>query len=169
MEMIVLRAVHILGGVFWAGGLIVVARFVEPSARAMGPDGRKFMLKFAASGFPVAMMISAILVILAGLRMYDILYVPSDGWAPHNRTTWALCLGAATAIIAVIIGIVVSRPTADRMAALSKAIDAGGGKPTDEQSATTAVLGRRLVVAARLQAALVVFTVLMMAIARYLN
>ena len=33
---IVLRVLHIGGGVFWAGGMFVVAGYVEPAATAAG-------------------------------------------------------------------------------------------------------------------------------------
>jgi hypothetical protein len=80
-----------------------------------------------------------------------------------------LACGATTAIIAVLIGMTVSRPAADGMAAVAKEIEAAGGKPTDTQAATAAALRGKLVIAARVQTVLVVFTVLMMAIARYVS
>ena len=38
-----LRIIHIVGGVFWVGGSIVMTYFVGPAVGAMGEAGPKFM------------------------------------------------------------------------------------------------------------------------------
>jgi uncharacterized membrane protein len=167
-EALLLRIVHIVAGVFWAGGFFMLVLFIEPTTRAMGPDGGKFMSKLAGSKFPIAMTVAGTLTILAGLRMYQIAYA-AQGWAPTSRTTMTIQAGAATAILALIIGITVSRPAAAKMAALAQAVQQGGGKPTDAQAAEIARVRGRLVGSARINAALVAFTVVMMAVARYVN
>jgi len=41
--MIVLRVIHIICGVFWAGTVMVMAWFVLPTAQALGQPGGAFM------------------------------------------------------------------------------------------------------------------------------
>ncbi|MBA3672180.1 MAG: hypothetical protein H0W68_09190 [Gemmatimonadaceae bacterium] len=44
---IILRLVHILSGVFWAGSAIFNDRFVAPTIRALGADSGKVMRELA--------------------------------------------------------------------------------------------------------------------------
>ncbi len=63
-----LRIVHIVGGVFWAGGAFVMAWFIEPAVRAAGDDGRRFMQRLGATGtFTRTMAAAAGATVLAGL------------------------------------------------------------------------------------------------------
>ena len=39
--LVVLRVVHVVGGVFWAGAVLFVVHFLEPAVRDAGPDGAK--------------------------------------------------------------------------------------------------------------------------------
>ncbi|HEY2825066.1 MAG TPA: hypothetical protein VGI83_05930 [Gemmatimonadales bacterium] len=169
MEILVLRVVHVVCGVFWAGGFFMLTLFIEPTTRAMGPDGGKFMSRLAGSKFPIAMMVTGLLTILAGLRLYAVLYAPANGWAPRSPTTMALLTGAATAILALLNGVTVSRPAAARMAALAQEVQQGGGKPTDQQNTEIVKVRGRLVNSARINAVLVGITVILMAVARYVG
>lgn len=166
-EILILRVVHIVAGVFWAGGFFMLTLIIEPTTRKMGPDGGKFMSAMAAGKFPIVMMVSGLLTILAGLRLYGLLYA-TNGWAPKTPAAMALNVGATTAILAIIIGITVSRPAADRMGKLAAEVQTAGGKPTDQQAAEIAKVRGKLIGSARLNAVLVAITVLLMAVARYL-
>src|SRR5438045_864820 len=68
-EVIALRIIHIGGGVFWVGGMVVMAMFVLPSLAAAGPAAGAVMAGFNQRKFPVIMPIVALLVILSGLRL----------------------------------------------------------------------------------------------------
>jgi hypothetical protein len=41
--LLVLRVVHVVGGVFWAGAILFVVHFLEPAVRDAGPDGARVM------------------------------------------------------------------------------------------------------------------------------
>jgi len=43
MVILILRVIHILLGVFWAGAVFMVALFVQPAIAASGPEGGKVM------------------------------------------------------------------------------------------------------------------------------
>ena len=63
----VLRLIHILGGVFWVGGVLTMAFFVGPAVGAVGEAGQKFMAQFVSkSRFPQRTTAEAIRTILAG-------------------------------------------------------------------------------------------------------
>src|SRR5688572_8996596 len=40
---ILLRLIHILGGIFWVGTMMLLAAFLIPTVRATGREGGKFM------------------------------------------------------------------------------------------------------------------------------
>lgn len=135
MELLILRLIHIFCGAFWAGATIYVAMFVLPAVKALGPDGGKFMAQLLKTKkLPVFMNIVALLNILSGLRLLDIL-------TDHFRNTaWfgthygmAISIGMVAAIGAFCIGFFVSRPTAAKMNALAAVIASAGGPPTEAQ------------------------------------
>jgi len=165
-EMLILRIVHVFCGVFWAGTMIFFATFLEPILRGAGPEGGRMMQRIAASRYPLVMMVVAILTLLSGLRMYQIVSSGTAGWA-QSRMGIVLSTGAAVAMLAFAIGLVVNRPSAARMAQLAQAVQAGGGQPTPEQAAQIALVRARLVGATRVVATLLALTVIAMAAARY--
>jgi uncharacterized membrane protein len=75
---ILMRIIHVLSGVAWAGGTFLLASVVEPSARGTGPEGGKFMQYASGPGkLPVYMMVSGILTLLSGLYLF---WVRSGGF-----------------------------------------------------------------------------------------
>ncbi len=161
--LLVLRWIHILSGVFWAGSTFLMATFIEPSIRGSGPEGGKVMQKIAARGYARVMGIAGGLAILAGL----LLYWTASG---HLRLAWimsgqglALTLGGLSAIIAMFVGIGLAGRTVGRMQALGAEIQASGGPPSPEQAAQLASLGEQLRNAGVWNAGLLAFTVLAMA------
>ena len=65
--LIVLRFLHIVGGVLWAGSAIFYVLFVEPGVKALGPAGPKFMQELIqARKYPLFMNVVSILTVLAG-------------------------------------------------------------------------------------------------------
>lgn len=72
------------------------------------------------------------------------------------------------AIIAFVRGLVVTKPTADRLAVVANAVAAAGGPPSPAQMAEMQQLQAKLTNGARVIAYLLGLTVLAMAAARYL-
>ena len=73
-----LRIVHIVAGVIWVGGALIMAFFISPTIGATGEAGQKFVghlmnhLKFSTR-----MMIASGLTILAGFILD---WIDSDGF-----------------------------------------------------------------------------------------
>lgn len=161
--LLILRWIHILSGVFWAGSTFLMAIIIEPSIRSMGPDGGAVMQRIAARGYARIMTIAGTLTIAAGL----LLYWTASG---HFRWAWitsgqglALTLGALAAIAAMGIGGAVAGRTVSQMQALGAEIRAAGGPPTPEQAAKLASFSERLRTAGVWNTGLLAFTVLAMA------
>jgi hypothetical protein len=161
-----LRLIHILAGSFWVGAAVVTTAFLMPTARALGPEGGRFVQailgKFRLSNY---ISLSAILTTLAGIALY---WIASDGLQPAWIFTSAgiiLSIGAMTGIVAAILGGVVTAPTAARMEALSKEMQSAGGPPKPEQLAQLQKLQLRLGQAGLWGTILLVVTIVAMAIA----
>ena len=58
---LVLRLIHILAGVSWAGAAVAFAAFVDPSVRASGPSGGPVIQQLVRSGCSKAMSVATLL------------------------------------------------------------------------------------------------------------
>jgi uncharacterized membrane protein len=166
---IVLRLIHILGGVYWAGTMFFFVTFLEPSLRALGPDGGKVMIKFFERGYLKLLPSVAVVTMLSGLWLLWIASAGFDSAWIGSPIGMAFSTGGTVAIIAFIVGMAVMRPAAARIWEIARALP----QETDEsrRNALMADMGRlriRSVLGARLVFALLVVAVGLMAVARYL-
>lgn len=168
-EMVVLRVVHILLGVFWAGTLMFFAIYLEPSVREAGPDGAKVVLGLQKRKFLNVMPIIAALTILSGLRLYWIVSAGfASGWvtSPYGVS---LTLGGIASIVALTLGVLVMRRSTIRAGELGRTAAQNPSDPGNQQvQQEIANLRLRARTSARWVAALLGFTVVTMSIARYL-
>ncbi len=166
-HLLILRLLHIVSGVLWAGAVFTLAFFLLPAINALGAGGGKVMQQFVKTNkYPLVMSIAATTNILSGIAMYWIL---SDRFSLEWMLTnygMSLTLGGLTALVAYIIGLTVNRPGALRMEQIGKEI-AATGIPTDEQIHEISKIKNRLTVSTNYIAYLLLFTVVTMAIARY--
>jgi len=166
---LVLRLLHIGGGVLWAGGVFILAGFIEPTVRALGSDASKFMQRFAGqSGFTQALSIAAIANVLAGILLY---WHDSGGlqfvWITTG-TGLTFTLGGLAGLGAAIVGFGVSGRAAAQMGELGKQIAAAGGPPAPEKLAQMQTLQRKLRQGGQIGAGLMIVTLLCMSLARYI-
>jgi hypothetical protein len=167
--MIVLRLVHVLCGVFWAGTVLFVVTFLEPSVRAAGPDGAKVMQAMLKRHYLTAMPLVAGLTILSGL---DLLRRVSDGFSPAwfaSRPGITLTAGSVASLIAFGIGILIMRPANLQAGSLSQQAAAAQGPERESILSRAQVLRRRGTVSARWVAALLTLAVATMAVTRYVG
>ena len=160
-----LRLIHILAGTFWVGAAVVTTAFLMPAARAIGPEGGKFVqFVLGKQRMSNYISLSAILTTLAGIALY---WMKTGGLQSAWIFTSAgliITIGAITGIAAAILGGVVTAPTAARMEALSKEMQSAGGPPKPEQLAQLQGLQKRLGQAGLWGTILLVITVVTMAI-----
>ena len=165
MEYSALVLLHIFFAILWAGGAIAVGLFIVPAVLEAGPAGGAVMAGVAKRRFPVVMTVSAVIVVLTGLRLYSLRFDPAWVTSPEGI---ALSLGGLFGIGAFLIGLFVQKPTIERMGALAGKLAAAGVPPTPEQAAEMAALRRRLGSVARLTAFHVAAAALLMASHRLL-
>src|SRR5690242_7653416 len=99
--MILLRLIHIICGVFWAGAAMVMAWFLLPASRALGQPGGAFMMQLMGKQRLRNFVFTAMaLTVLSGLTMYIHLSMVTHGAWASSRMGMVLGVGAAAAIIA---------------------------------------------------------------------
>jgi len=168
--LILLRFIHIVGGVFWAGTMIFAAVFLEPSVREAGPDGAKVMLGLIRRKYMIVMPLVAALTILAGVGLLEQV---SGGFHPEwmsSPTGITLSVGALIAILAFLIGVFFVRPAATRLAVLMpQAMQSPEGPARDALMAEAQGLRTRLRRGGRVVATMLGVTTIAMAVARYVQ
>ena len=168
LTLLVLRVLHILLGVFWAGTLIFNAIYLQPSMRDAGPDAAKVSAGLMRRRFLDVMPIAAAITIVSGLWMY---WLVSAGFQPaymRSATGMTLGIGGVTAIAAFIVGVSIMRPSVLRAGAIAQAAAQAGAPEREAQLAEAQRLRAKAGAAGRIVAALLVVAVITMAVARYL-
>ena len=165
---IVLRLLHIVAGVFWAGASFVVVGFVEPTASATGPEGGRFLQAFASrSGYSPSMTGAGLLTIVAGLWL---MWLDSGGFQPAWMASGmgvALSVGALAGLAAAVVGLGLQSRNAMRLGAVAKSVQGQPGGPTPAQAAEMLALWDRLRSGGRWAAGFLAIAVAAMAVARY--
>jgi uncharacterized membrane protein len=157
-----LRAIHIVGGIVWVGGVVLVTLFVLPAARAVGPAGQPMMQHMMVRGrLSVYLIVVANLTLLAGLALYGRNMALTDGAWAHSPTGIGMTIGALCAIVAMAIGMFGTAPAAKKLAGAG----APGGTPLGDEERMR--LQSRLTLFARVVLILLFIAATLMATARY--
>jgi uncharacterized membrane protein len=165
---LILRLTHIISGVFWAGATFFMVSYVEPSVKATGPEGQKFMQYLGSrSSMTAGLAVTAILSTLSGLILYVI------NFGSNVSSTYALVLGfgGLAGIAALLVGYFVQNRSTQRIKTIAADIESSGGPPSPDQIAEMQALSARISQGARLTATLLLIAIILMAsaqpIARY--
>jgi uncharacterized membrane protein len=162
--MIVLRLIHIIGGVFWVGTSLLFDFFIIPSIRAADEVGKKsFSQLLIKTHLGEAHGISAILAALAGAGLY---WIDSQGFtSAWTRSAAGFGFGIGGifgffALISSILNAVPLRTLAETAAQIQ-------GSPTPEQMDKIQAAQKRLGIISRIDSAVLIFALIFMATARY--
>lgn len=166
-ELIVLRLVHVVGGMLWVGFAAYNTFFLLPSMAEAGPAGGPVIAGLQKRKLFVILPILALLVILAGFRLMMIAGQGSNGAWFHSRSGMVFSAGALIAIVVFVFGVTVVRPTMNKVMALS----AERAKASPDRQATLdgeiAKLRRRAEIASKASTHALLLTSVTMAIGRY--
>jgi uncharacterized membrane protein len=167
--MILLRLIHIIGGVFWVGTVFLIAWFLMPAQRATGQAGLTFVEELMIrKKLRVYLIVTMALTILSGLAMYARYMVLTHGQWGSSTMGKVLGFGALCGIVAGGIGSSSGRRTGMKMIAIAEAIRSSGGPPSAAQQAELHAIENKAAGEMKLVAALLVIAVAAMASARYL-
>jgi len=167
-ELVLLRLIHVLGGIFWVGTAVFTTLFLAPALASAGPAAGQVMGALRRRHLMTALPLSALLTIASGGRL---MWITSGGFtAAYFATAHGIAYGLAGAatIVAFLCAMLIARPTAIRCAALGQQI---AQSPEGERAALRvqlAALTRRNVLASAVTIALLLAGSAGMAVARYL-
>ncbi len=156
-----LRIIHIVGGVFWVGGTLILTFFIGPAVDATAEAGQKFVghlmnnLKFSNR-----MSAAAGLSILAGVILFGLDARAGSAWVRSSMGV-GLSIGAVFALI----GMMTSRST-KAMAALGAKMQ---GKPSPDQISQMQTIQKQQATYSIISAIALILAVTFMSIARYLG
>jgi uncharacterized membrane protein len=170
--MALLRLVHILAGTFWVGAIVLLAGFLVPAARAVGPGAGPVMSQLMQQRrLQLWINISMTLAILAGFGLFAIDSKISGGGFARSRMGIMLSIGAVLAIVAAGIGGAVGKPTGQKLGAIAlrmQEAQRAGGPPPANLVAESQPLQAKLASALTTMSVLLLLSAATMAIARYL-
>lgn len=165
--MIVVRLIHILGGIFWVGAMIFVMRFLMPAMVEAGPDGGKVMAGIMRRGYTQAMLAVSILVILSGIYLYWRVSAGFNHTYLESRPGHTYAFGGIFAIIAFTIGISITRPSMTKAMELTQSAMGASGAEREAMLAQAQALRARGAKAGIVVMWLLILTAITMAIGRY--
>jgi hypothetical protein len=168
--LIVFRVVHILAAIAWGGSVFLFVLYVQPSVAAIAPAGAPFMRELLARRRLVDRILGlAVTTIVGGAFLYWHDWQVSGGfgdWVESTYGAW-LTAGALAAIVAFLIGLLVTRPNVGRLLALGARVAEAGPDAPPELTAELHATQARLRTAARASLALIGVAAFCMATARY--
>ena len=168
-ELLILRLVHVVGGIFWVGGTLLTTFFLIPAVATMGPAGGEVFAAVQRRKLSAYMLAAAVLTILSGLRL---LWITSGGF---SRAYFATAPGigfstaATSALLAFLLGMLVARPAAMRAARLGGSMASAPAERRPQIVAEVAALRRRSAVFGTAVAVLLLLAASGMSVARYLT
>jgi uncharacterized membrane protein len=169
-ELIILRIVHVLGGVFWVGSGLFTVLFLMPVLSHVGPAATAVLLGLQQRGLYVALPIVGLLTIGSGARL---MWMTSDGLgrAYLASSTGRTLIGSALlAILAFAVVMLVLRPASARVMALTHRVSSAHHATQREELLRELVTFRhRARAASVVSLLLVLLSTVGMSAARYLR
>jgi hypothetical protein len=166
-ELIILRLIHILGGILWLGSGLFSLFFLQPALTKAGPAAAgPIMANLQQRRMFTILPIVALLTILSGIRLMMIVSAGSPQWfeSPMGRT---FSISGALAILSFLAAILIARPATVRMGKLSQSSVPDGGSK-EARDAQIRTLQRRAAWSTQIAMALLILAASGMAVARYM-
>ena len=155
------RALHILGGVIWAGSTFLLTWVIFPiGARHAAEGAGRWVGMIARKAGPVS-GISAMLTVLSGIYLMVVIH-------PGDRSVGGLVLqaGALAAILSFFVGLFMGRPAGQKLLQL---MQQQSSTPSAAELAEREALRKRSAFSSGLTAILLALAVLAMATFRYVQ
>lgn len=167
-ELLTLRLVHILGGIFWVGSMMFTTFFLVPVIRSSPAAAGPVMAGLQKRRLFILLPIVALLTIASGLRLLSIdsIGFSSAYFATPTGRTFATSAVAAT--VAFLLSMFVSRPGFVRVGRLGASLPAAPDESARQRiTAEMQRLNRRVAIANAFVVVLLLAAAAGMAIARY--
>lgn len=166
----VLRVVHIVGGMFWVGATMFMTFFLAPVLASMGPGAGPVMGGLAKRRLMVVLPIVAVLTMLSGTRLMMIASANFQAAYFQSPSGRAFAWGGTFAIVAFVFGMLVSRPAMMKAGALGQQLAAA----TDDASRARIMTElnsarRRGSIGGAIVLTILIVSVILMSVARYMD
>ena len=168
-ELLVLRVVHVLAGIFWVGSALLSTLFLVPALATLGPTGGQVFAALQKRKLMTTVFTASVLAILSGLRL---LWITSAGMSsqymatPVGRTfAWS----GAIALVAFLIGAGFSRPSGMRMGRIGAQLATASAEERPALLEEMQRLRRRNAASSLTVTVLLVLAATGMAVARYVG
>ncbi len=167
--LVILRVIHILAGVYWAGAVFLTVTFLMKAMADAGPAGGQVMGALIKRRFFDTLPAVALVTVLSGIELFR---KASSGFSAAwlgSPTGVGLSIGAVAGILALAMGGLVGRPaTLQAVALMGQAMSVSDEKEKGALIAQAGQLRERGAGAIRMAAYLLLVSVLAMAVSRYL-
>ena len=166
-ELLVLRLVHVLGGIFWVGSALFMAIFLFPALANAGPAAGQIMGAMQRRRIFVVLPVVAVLTVLSGVRLMQL---TSNGFSAayfNSPSGRVFAWGGTFAIAAFLIGIFIARPVGLKLARLGALPAPDGAAEQQRRNAERARLQRLVTIFGVVNLALLLTAAAAMATARY--
>lgn len=122
LELLVLRFIHVLCGTFWVGSGLYTALFLAPALASSGVNAGQVFAALAKRRLFAVLPIVALLTMISGFRLLWIASGGSLGAYVATGSGRTYMWSGFAAVIAFVLSLLVSRPAAVRMGALTAAM-----------------------------------------------
>lgn len=164
--LLVLRLLHILGGVFWVGGALAMNFFVGRTIGATGEAGKQFAGHLMGrTGFSPFMTYSAITSVIAGFILYGI----DSNWFTSAWQSSGPGVGFGLGALFALIGFVTGMMNGSNNRKMGRLGSQIQGKPTAEQVSQMAAIQKQQAWVVPVNTYSLLLALALMAIARYLR
>ncbi|HKV52128.1 MAG TPA: hypothetical protein VJO52_13115 [Gemmatimonadaceae bacterium] len=164
---IVLRLVHIVGGVLWVGFAVFGAAFLLPAIAETGPEGGKVMMALQRRHLLTVIPILALLTVISGIWLYGRAASMAPGFG-GSRMGITLGVGGVCALVALFVGMLVITPAMN--GAVATAQQAAQAATNEERQALMILSAQRRARGARgskVATVLLIVAACAMAVGRY--
>jgi uncharacterized membrane protein len=152
---VTVRAVHVIFAVAWAGAMFVLATIIAPIALRHDSEGAGRWTGMINLKLGPILGIAGMLTVLSGIYLMVVLHGQDE-----TMSGLVLKAGAVAALLALLLGLIVGRPTGLKLVALNASAE-GVSSPE------AAALRRRVLLTSRVIAVLLVISALSMGVFRY--
>lgn len=160
-----LRLIHIIGGILWVGGALLMNFFVAPTLRATGDAGKQFAGHLLGkTRFTQIMTWSAYATVIAGFLLYGM----DSQWFTSAWQSSSVGIGFGVGALFALVGVVTGIMNGSnnrKMAQLGAQIQ---GKPTPPQAAALGAVQKQQSWVVPVNTYSLILAVILMATARYL-
>ena len=166
--LIVLRFVHVVASVCWAGGGFVTFLFIGPTAKDLAPAGMQFLAHMAGKRrFNTFMVINSTLTVLTGALL--LWQFTSGDLMTYMQTGPGLgfALGSLAGVVVYFVGMFGVGMPIGKLSQLGEEIQKAGTPPTPAQVAEMQKLDKTISVNEKVDFGLVALSLILMATARY--